>query len=179
MTYNPAAAQRLVDRVGAERAAVILAEAGHPTDAATAPAGAPEPGSLEDIFGPVIHAYTRAQAIADGVLVDVTEAAREVGFSVPVALTRAAWLDLVHWTEETEKRKGFTGQCERGRLHDVVWMAYLAARRGTPRDRMLYQMIRTPEKGRGLQARKVVVKAVCGPGDEGEPVVTLMLPDED
>jgi hypothetical protein len=25
----------------------------------------------------------------------------------------------------------------------------------------------------------VTLKAVCGPGDDGEPVVTIMLPDED
>ncbi len=25
----------------------------------------------------------------------------------------------------------------------------------------------------------VTLKAVCGPGDQGEPVITIMLPDED
>lgn len=32
---------------------------------------------------PVVHAYTRAEAIEDGVLVDVSETAREAGFRVP------------------------------------------------------------------------------------------------
>lgn len=32
---------------------------------------------LNDIFGETIHAYTRAQAIADGYLVDVSETSRE------------------------------------------------------------------------------------------------------
>jgi type I site-specific restriction endonuclease len=31
----------------------------------------------ESIFGPVIHAYTRKQAIADGVQIDVTKTAKE------------------------------------------------------------------------------------------------------
>lgn len=44
--------------------------------------------SLEDIFGPVIHSYTRSQAIDDGVLVDVTATAQEAGFKVPTALTQ-------------------------------------------------------------------------------------------
>ena len=35
----------------------------------------------------VIHVYTRAQAIADGVLIDATELAREAGFRFPVALS--------------------------------------------------------------------------------------------
>ena len=45
--------------------------------------------SLEDVFGPVISCYSRAQAIEDGVLVDVTNMAREAGFKWPVALTHA------------------------------------------------------------------------------------------
>ena len=39
----------------------------------------------------LISSYTRAEALADGVLVDVSETAREAGFVLPVALTRAAW----------------------------------------------------------------------------------------
>ena len=38
-----------------------------------------------------LSAYTRAQAIADGILVDVSETAREAGFNIPVALTRTVW----------------------------------------------------------------------------------------
>jgi len=34
----------------------------------------------------VIHTYTRAQAIEDGVLIDVSEMAREAGFRWPVAV---------------------------------------------------------------------------------------------
>ena len=35
----------------------------------------------------LISSYTRSEALADGVLVDVTETAREAGFVIPVALT--------------------------------------------------------------------------------------------
>jgi hypothetical protein len=38
----------------------------------------------------LIHSYSRAQAIADGVLIDVSATAREAGIRCPVALTRAA-----------------------------------------------------------------------------------------
>ena len=37
----------------------------------------------------LIHSYTRAEAIADGVLIDVSATAREAGFKYPVALTAA------------------------------------------------------------------------------------------
>ncbi len=36
---------------------------------------------------PVIFSYTRAQAIEDGVLVDLTAWAKETGFRIPVACT--------------------------------------------------------------------------------------------
>lgn len=49
--------------------------------------------SLEDLLGPVIYSYTRAEAIADHVLIDVSETAWEAGFKWPVALTHAVWED--------------------------------------------------------------------------------------
>jgi len=69
--------------------------------------------------------YTRAQAIDDGVLVDVTETAAEAGFKVPVALSAALWAEAVAWDES----RGAL-QDEKGRLWDCLWMAYCTARRG-------------------------------------------------
>ena len=43
----------------------------------------------------LIHRYTRADAIRDGVLIDVSETAREAGIRWPVALTAAAWAQCV------------------------------------------------------------------------------------
>ena len=56
----------------------------------------PLPQPEDPLFGPIIYAYTRSQALADGVLVDVTEIAREVGFKLPVALTEALHNRLIH-----------------------------------------------------------------------------------
>ena len=70
----------------------------------------PEPGNAA-AFGPAISAYTRAQAIDDGILVDVSGTAREAGFNIPVAITRSVWNRLVALLE------GYRGfQDERGRL---------------------------------------------------------------
>ena len=71
------------------------------------------PASLTEIFGEPIHVYTRAQALADGELVDVTTTAAEAGFRIPVALTRAVWADCVEWTDADTKRQ--TVQDEAGR----------------------------------------------------------------
>ncbi|QCM14328.1 hypothetical protein CFBP6625_28225 (plasmid) [Agrobacterium tumefaciens] len=126
----------------------------------------------------VISAYTRAQGIADGVLVDVTETAREAGFRIPVALTRAAWVDCVEWTEADEARKATT-QDEAGRLWDVVWMAHLAARTAGNVERCLFDLYRVPREGRGNRPRRVSLAMHIGPGDNAEPVITIMQPNED
>jgi hypothetical protein len=137
--------------------------------------------AMTELFGEVIHTYTREQAIEDGVLVDVTEAGREVGFQFPVAMTQAAWLDTVKWSEADEKRKPeYTGQDERGRLHDVVWMAMLAARRAPAGTRRIpVRLLRVPTVGRGVRPRYADLVMECGPGDNAEPVLTIMMPDED
>ena len=116
----------------------------------------------------VIFAYTRAQAIEDGVLVDVTEMAQEAGFAWPVAVTAAVWA-LIH--DIPPRFQGI--QDVEGRLWDVVWMASWAARRNAG-TQTLYSLIL--HHGRKTYA---TLKMVAGPGDEWEPVITIMLPNED
>lgn len=134
--------------------------------------------SADDVspFGPVIYGYSRAQAISDGVLVDVSVMAKEVGFSVPVALTSAAWSDCVEWRERDSSRQ--TQQDEPGRLWDVLWMAHLAARRA-PGGTVAFTLYRVPRGGRGRMSRKVTLHMHIGPGDTEEPVITVMMPGED
>ena len=79
--------------------------------------------TLTDIFGPVISSYSRAQAIEDGVLIDVSEMAREAGFKHPVALTSAAWEDCVAWNSDNKKRQ--TYQDESGRLSSECRNSFL------------------------------------------------------
>lgn len=129
----------------------------------------------------VVHRYTRAEAIEDGYLVDVSETAeaREAGFTWPVALTRAVWDDCVEWSDEDSRRQ--TPQDETGRLWDVLYMARLAIKghRGDGDTELIYKIRRVPRGGRGVMARDVSLKLVSGPGDNGEPVITIMMPDED
>ena len=120
-------------------------------------------------FGPVIYAYTRADALRDGELIDVSTMAAEMGYRVPVAVTRAVWVGVVE-PDETP------GQSVEGRLWDVLWMLHYAIRTG-PRSGsvvrfQLYALI-------GGVSRLLTLKGVMGPGDEAEPVLTIMWPDED
>ena len=125
-----------------------------------------------------VFTYTRAQALADGVLVDVTATAREAGFRIPVALTSAAWADCVAWTQGDTGRTGIP-QDEAGRLWDVLWMAGHAARlhRNSGSNRCAFSVLRVPRGER--RARSCALALHIGPGDAGEPVITIMLPNED
>ena len=63
---------------------------------------------------------------------------------------------------------------------DVLFMAFYAIRTATtPGDRLPFSLYRVPKDGRSTEAQKVSLKLTVGPGDAGEPVVTIMLPSED
>lgn len=136
-------------------------------------------------FGEVLCAYTRADALADGVLVDVSDTAQEAGLRWPTALTREAWEDCVAWGEADDKRKPeYLGQDEAGRLWDVLSMLAYAVRSAKARgdaatDRFAFQLLRVPREGRALRPRLVTLIAHVGPGDSGEPVITVMQPGQD
>lgn len=142
---------------------------------------------LENAF--VISSYSRAEAIEDGTLVDVSTVAREAGIKFPVALSRAVWEAYVKVPE------GVEAQDEAGRLWDVLWMLRASIRKSGGSDAVLYKLYvatpdrgdwrsneQLPERGTGLSRathRLVTLKALCHPGDDPEPVITIMLPDED
>jgi uncharacterized protein DUF6573 len=119
----------------------------------------------------VIYAYTRAQALEDGVLVDVSETAKEAGIKFPVALTATVWGQYV------EVPEGVTGQDEAGRLWDILWMFRCAAARFNGSALLFKLSVRNHNQDRTPPL--VTLKAVCGPGDTPDAVITIMLPEED
>ena len=122
---------------------------------------------------PVIYSYSRKQAIEDGVLVDLTPWSKDTGFKIPVACTSAVWHGYITPREGTKE----LGQSERGRAHDVMWMLFCAIRAArSPGDQILYKVIFLMAPGK---QETVTLKSICGPGDDGEPVITIMNPDED
>lgn len=113
----------------------------------------------------VIYAYTRADALNDGVLIDVSEHAKELGFRVPVAVTSALYGGYI-----TPPRSNEVESIE-GRLHDTLWMLLVEIRRNRGGNTIIY----TVRYGR----KNVRIKAISGPGDHMEHVITIMLEDED
>lgn len=117
--------------------------------------------------------YSRAQAIADGVLIDVSRLAREAGFRFPVAMTQAVWESCVRVPA------GCPGQDETGRLWDVLnvlrWsIAATPTRRGDGEIEFTVSVRQSAEAVIDQDLR-----ALCHPGDDSEPVITILLPNED
>ena len=118
------------------------------------------------------YSYTRAQAIADGVLIDVTAQAKEAGFKLSTVVTD----NLYHQYIVPPEGLVCEGQSVEGRLHDVLWMVLLAAKAGVGGDRVETDVLFLMAPGK-LETVRVV--AVVGPGDKAEPVLTVMLPGDD
>ena len=134
--------------------------------------------STESFFGNIISTYTRAQAIEDGVLVDAGAMAREAAFKWPVALTAAVWADCVAWSDADNQQQ--VHQDQSGRLWDLLYMASHAIRssKGSG-DCLFFQLYRVPRDGHSTKAALKTLKLIVGPGDAGEPVITILLPSED
>ena len=138
----------------------------------------PLPEPEDPLFGPGIYAHTpelrrhtRAPALADGALMDVTEAGEEVGFKLPVAISEA-----LHNRLTPTKAEAGLGQDYDGRLWDVLWLAAFTiqlADRGT--EAVTFTIVQQEVEPKGGQPHGVDLRlrAVRGPGDEGKLVVTI------
>jgi hypothetical protein len=128
-------------------------------------------GSVDSVaHGDVVHSYTRRQAIADGVLVNVTRQASPVemhgGFRCPVAVTAALWAAI------EAIPPSLAGIADaRGRLHDVLWMASLAVRRAS-------SVFAVQLPFAGTHKRTQQLRVDVGPDDDCAPCVTIGFPED-
>jgi len=121
--------------------------------------------SCENPFGETIYSYSRAQAIEDGVLVDLSQAdSIRQHWKYPFACTSAVWAII----EESLQQPG---QDVSGICHDISTMAKLAIHNTRNADQILFTVI--------ITGKKHALKLHIGPGDTAAPVLTLMLPYED
>jgi len=107
---------------------------------------------MHELFGEPIYSYSRAQAIKDAVLVDISELAKRQCFVYPVAITSALW-DSCKGEDSVERI-----------LKDLH-----------------REIKRSASGGEQLTfvALGITIKCVVGPGDDPAPVITLMLEHED
>lgn len=136
-----------------------------------------------ELFGPLVYAYTRADAIRDGVLVELPQAL-DAGFKVPVAITSAAYAACIGWPEADPKLASIL----RLREEMVLLAAVMEAR--AHRRRMAIGKAERPDRidfiVETVQLREgkadlaqVALYMVIGPGDNAEPVGTILLIGED
>ena len=122
----------------------------------------------------VIYSHSRTQALQDGVLIDVSKMAKEAGFKYPVAITSGIEGIIQRAIANPKYCNDYNGV-----LWDILWMCSMKVRSLTTyKDKISdfpFQVIIT-----GVGQRKYYTfKAACNPGDDMEPAITIMLPNED
>ena len=132
-------------------------------------------GKCMDFFGEdaeVLSTYTRAQAIEDGALIDVSQLAKEAGFKYPVAVTGRVFQEVIVPPDEVR-----TTQDDIGRLWDILNVLRMEIKRAAPGQSRIDFYILVQNKPGKIQ--KQPLYSICGPGDDFEPVLTVCMPDED
>lgn len=127
--------------------------------------------SLEELFGAPIHVHTRQDLLNDGDLIDISNLAKEAGIKFSVAVTRGVWGEVVEPDEVAINR----GESKEGRTWDVLTMLRFGMLNSKGGSVVHFSVIAT-KNGRE-EVRKL--RAECGPGDNMEPVITVLLPNED
>lgn len=121
----------------------------------------------------IIHAYTRAQAIADGMLADLMQhemlAVCRQHFRHPIACTSAVFAIMQKAVENPRYCNDYAGI-----LHDMLFMSKAMGRR-LDASTVLFRVI---IQGAG-RSKYYDFKLMVHPGDQGEPVITISLPTED
>lgn len=120
----------------------------------------------------MIYSYTRAEALADGVLIDVSETAREAGFKIPVAITAAVFAVL----NPDDKARAF-GQDFAGRLWDLLFVGRAACLAKSDDDMAEWTIL--IQDGPGRRWNLDVWARITAEGPNGEPCITIMRKGED
>ena len=137
------------------------------------------PGHFSDVSDGSVGAFgysgSRAKAISDGLLFDVSDVAHDAGFKWPVAFTRNAWNECVKWSDEDSAKQVF--QSEKIRMIDILRVCAYTIRMADPEEnRMNFEIARVPRDGEALVGSRVTLQIVAHLGDEGRPVLTILLP---
>ena len=133
----------------------------------------PTQADRENFFGGVIYAYSRSQAVADGVQVDVTKTAQEAGIKFPMFLTRAVFDNYVAVPPDV------SGQDEAGRLWDLIWMARFAILRSHGHTDRLPVALYVRNDNHRAKLVKLIATCSALDIDDPQPALTLMMTDED
>jgi hypothetical protein len=112
----------------------------------------------------LIFSYSRADAIRDGVLIDLSSRAKSLGYRIPVALTARLYEALT---------AGAKDEAEKAARVDLLLIALRDSITENPGagDRLDF-VLKVPTLA------PLNAWALCGPGDTPDPVLTVMRPHE-
>ena len=119
---------------------------------------------------------TRQQMIENGLLIDISEQAREAGYAVPVAVTKAVWNKYVLPGEDSNLQ---ATQDTSIRLKMILITLAIAIRKSHKRSVINFRLFPMPKYGIFLKTKFVLLKSKVAFGDDKERVLSIMLPRED
>jgi hypothetical protein len=129
---------------------------------------------MSDPIGYPIQALTRAQALADGILIDISDFAKEAYFCCPMAVSENLFYkylsppyNLLSQGQSLTRRIQETLNQLKTAIYDhpkARTLTFTASFVMLPKDRPI--------------PISVQVKATLSPGDDGKPVITLSIPED-
>lgn len=132
------------------------------------------PDSFDSFEGfELISVYSRADALRDGVLRDLSDLARSSGFRIPVAATEAVFTSYLDPSPELVA----IGQSLKDRAWDLLQVLLFAISVYRDRSEILFKVLF--QMSPASSPIPIELKAICGPGDDASPVLTILLPSED
>ena len=105
----------------------------------------------------IVSTYSRKQALADGVLIDSTATAQTYGFKLPFAISDALYRGYVM----PPAGLAGEGQSLEGRMHDLLMLANIAAKKGLEQDQVEFEVLFLMMPGKHEKVRCVLPLALA------------------
>ena len=121
-----------------------------------------------------IYCYSRRDALADGIHIDVSKTAAEAGIRFPVFITRTIYERFVAVPE------GVQCQDEAGRLWDILWMCrHGIARAPEGQNPVTFELYVRNANDQPAQLISLIAECGALDFDDPKPAITIYLPEDD
>ena len=120
-----------------------------------------------------IYCYSRRDALADGIHIDVSKTAAEAGIRFPVFITRTIYERFVAVPE------GVQCQDEAGRLWDILWMCrHGIANAPEGQNPVTFELYVRNSNDQPAQLVSLIAECGAMDFDDPKPAITIYLPED-
>ena len=120
-----------------------------------------------------IYCYSRRDALADGVHIDVSKMAAEAGISFPVFITRTIYERFV------TVPSGVICQDENGRLWDILWMCrHGISKAPEGQNPITFELYVRNTDNQPAQLIRLIAECGALDFDDPKPTITIYLPED-